>query len=286
MIGYGIMQGRLTPSKGRGIQFFPFDNWREEFDAASGIGLDEIEFIFDYDNYEDNPLWTGAGINELKGIIERTGVSVRSLCFDYFMRRPFYKSEGSVRDEIRRENRDFLLKMFPAMDSIGGSLIEMPSVDDSSLKTDEEKRMYKDFLTEILKETEKEYAHIRIGLETDLPVDDFVSFIDAIGDPRLGANYDSGNSSGLGYDLYEEVTGLRHRIFNIHIKDRVYKGTTVSLGTGSADFESLFKGLSEIGYDGSFIIQAARGNDGDEIATIGSQRDFIKDLVDAYHLGS
>ena len=50
MRSIGIMQGRLTQPKGRGIQFFPFDNWIEEFKVAKEIGLKEIEFIFDYDN--------------------------------------------------------------------------------------------------------------------------------------------------------------------------------------------------------------------------------------------
>ena len=57
----GIMQGRLTESKGRGIQFFPFEEWKEEFKKAQKIELDEIEWIFDYYNYQDNPLWTKEG---------------------------------------------------------------------------------------------------------------------------------------------------------------------------------------------------------------------------------
>ena len=28
----GIMQGRLTEPRGRGIQFFPFENWEREFE--------------------------------------------------------------------------------------------------------------------------------------------------------------------------------------------------------------------------------------------------------------
>ena len=52
----GIMQGRLTPPKGRGIQFFPFDYWENEFWMAKELELDEIEFIFDYDRYDQNPL--------------------------------------------------------------------------------------------------------------------------------------------------------------------------------------------------------------------------------------
>lgn len=61
MRSIGIMQGRLTQPKGRGIQFFPFDNWIEEFKVAKEIGLKEIEFIFDYDNYKENPLWQDEG---------------------------------------------------------------------------------------------------------------------------------------------------------------------------------------------------------------------------------
>ncbi len=286
MITYGIMQGRLTPPKGRGIQFFPFDYWDKEFAVCKRLGLDEIEFIFDYDNYEENPLWTEEGTDRVASLIKETGVKIKSLCFDYFMRRPFYKYAQSERQAVREENKAFLLRMFEAMDRLGGELIEIPAVDDSSLKSDEEKDIYREFLKEILAATDEKYHHIRIGLETDLKVRDFVDFIDSVGDQRLGANYDSGNSSGLGYDLYEEVTGLRHRIFNIHIKDRVYKGTTVALGTGSADFDALFKGLKEIGYDQSFIIQAARGDEGREEDTIAIQRDFIREHVKEYGLES
>lgn len=285
MISYGIMQGRLTPSNGRGIQFFPFENWENEFESASVVGLQEIEFIFDYENYESNPLWTDKGLNKLKHVMGESGIKINSLCFDYFMRRPFYKALEENRGAIRQENKEFLLKMFKSMSIIGGNLIEIPSVDNSSMKTEEEKSLYRDFLKEIIDETKTDYGHIRIGLETDLPVEEFVKFIDSVESTRVGANYDSGNSSGLGYDLYEEVTGLKQRILNIHIKDRVYKGTTVELGTGSADFDALFKGLNEIGYNGSFIIQAARGNDGEEEKTIDSQRSFIEKYVGRYDIG-
>ncbi|MBE6015710.1 MAG: sugar phosphate isomerase/epimerase [Lachnospiraceae bacterium] len=280
MITYGIMQGRLTPSNGRGIQFFPFDNWANEFGIASELGLDEIEFIFDYDNYISNPLWTNEGIDKINKLTDDTGVKVKSLCFDYFMRRPFYKYDGKEQEKVKDENKRILLQMFYAMKRIGGALIEIPAVDNSSLKTEVEKKLFSTFLKEIIKETDDEYGEIKVGLETDLTVEDFVHFIDEIGSKRLGANYDSGNSSGLGYDLYKEVTGLGNRIFNIHIKDRVYMGTTVALGTGSANFDELFKGLKEIHYNESFIIQAARGTDGNERNTIDKQRKFISDYVE------
>ena len=86
---FGIMQGRLTESKGRGIQFFPFEHWREEFDMGKVLGLDEIEFIFDYDRYQDNPLWHDHG-EAVGAAAEESGVQICSVCFDYFMRRAFF----------------------------------------------------------------------------------------------------------------------------------------------------------------------------------------------------
>ena len=98
----GIMQGRLTESKGRGIQFFPFEEWKEEFKKAQKIELDEIEWIFDYYNYQDNPLWTKEGRSEICKLVSDTGIRVNSICWDYFMRRPFYKYNST---EVLDENK-------------------------------------------------------------------------------------------------------------------------------------------------------------------------------------
>lgn len=279
MRNYGIMQGRLTPPKGRGIQFFPFDNWEKEFWLAKNLGLDEIEFIFDFDRYEENPLWTQSGREALKNIMQETGVKVHSVCFDYFMRRAFFKKDRDKRQNLRIENMQILRYVLDAMEELEIGLIEVPLVDDSSLKSKEDKEDFKNFILEIISQTDKE---IKIGLETDLPPKEFVAFLKDINSDKVGANYDSGNSSGLGYNMYEEVTTLKSRIFNIHIKDRVYRGATVELGTGSADFHGLFKGLKEIDYKGAFILQAARGEEGKEIENIEKQTRFVKEYVSKY----
>lgn len=284
MRSYGIMQGRLTEPKGRGIQFFPFDNWKQEFVLAAEIGVQEIEFIFDYENFENNPLWTQEGIRELGQIIRENGVAVHAVCFDYFMRRPFYKEKEEMKEALRKENKYTLKKVLKAMQQLGILLIEIPSVDNSSLKTEEEKLSYRDFLLEMEQETKEWYPQVRFGLETDLPPMEFSKYLIEIGKKRIGANYDSGNSSGLGYDLYEEVTTLGNRIFNIHIKDREYQGTTVKLGTGSANFERLFQGLKEIAYQGAFILQAARGEEGKEQENIANQLSFVKEYVKKYEM--
>lgn len=278
----GIMQGRLTPSNNRGIQFFPFEYWEEEFYIGKEIGLNEIEFIFDYENHEDNPLWTSVGRNEIREAIEKSGVKIHAVCFDYFMRRPFFKEQNRIiREDLYQENKKILFHILKAMEELKISLIEIPLVDASSLKNEEEKKEFINFIFDILKEAPK---LIKIGLETDLPPLEFRQFLERIGEDRVGANYDTGNSSGLGYNPNEEVRSLDKYIFNIHIKDRLLGGMTQPLGTGSADFDVFFQAVKAINYHGNFILQAARGEDGREKENIVSQIEFVQDYIKKYEI--
>ena len=271
----GIMQGRLTPSNGRGIQFFPFGYWENEFSLGKEIGLDEIEWIFDYERHEENPLWTESGCHAVKTKIEGTGVKVHSVCFDYFMRRPFYKGRGTY-----EENTEFFSRALDGMERIGASLIEVPLVDDSSIQTAEERKEALRFARDMADQAARK--NIVVGFETDMPPGVFRAFLEDIGRENVAANYDSGNSSGLGYDHREEILSLGGLVANVHIKDRAFQNGTVQLGTGSADFEKVFSSLKDIGYHGSLILQAARWADGDEKATVQSQMRFVEACVAKY----
>lgn len=280
MRSFGIMQGRLTPSKGRGIQFFPFENWMQEFEIGAEIGINEIEWVFDYDRYMDNPLWSEDGIRTIKRMISRTGVSVNSVCLDYFMRRPFYKTDHP--NKMMDENLDFVKRIIEGMVKIGAGILEIPMVDNSSVKTGEERKQVIDFLSTVLSFADE--ADILIGCETDFPVGVFRTFLDDIAHPRIRANYDSGNSSGMGYNHYDEIHSLSEYIANVHIKDRVFHGTTAALGTGSADFDQVFFSLKEIGYSGSIILQAARSEEFNEADNIDHQLKFVKNYCQKYGL--
>ncbi|MCI9045735.1 MAG: sugar phosphate isomerase/epimerase [Hungatella sp.] len=283
MISFGIMQGRLTPSQGKGIQFFPFDHWEKEFELGAMIGINEVEWIFDYDRFEDNPLWSCDRTQLVKEVISSSGINVRSVCFDYFMRRPFYKYRGDEKKHIQEENIEFVKRIIDSMHELGSSLLEIPMVDDSSVKTAEEKKFAIEFLHKVLRIAKP--AGIFIGCETDMPVGVFREFLESVNDEWICANYDSGNSSGLGYDHEDEIHSLSEYIANVHIKDRVFYGTTVELGTGSADFDKVFSSLKEVGYSKSIILQAARGKDGNEMENIRSQLDFVKEYCRKYDLG-
>lgn len=266
----GIMQGRLVPPKGRGIQFFPFAEWQEEFWVAGKLGVDGIDFIFDLERFEENPLWSESGIQEIQQAREGSGVKVRHICADFFMRRPFFR----VSEAERQENIDILKKLLGGAKQIGAENIEIPLVDNSSIKTEEEKSLLVQSLKECLPRAKE--LGMTISLEADLPPKELLAMVERFGDSSLKITYDSGNSAALGYDSYEEIITYGKYLVNVHIKDRLFRGTTLPLGTGNTDFNKLFRGLKEVGYKGSFTLQTARQEEGKETETILSYVEFLK----------
>ncbi len=276
MNSIGIMQGRLTPRKGRPIQFFPFDGWRSEFADAASIGLREIEFIFDAERYEENPLWRKEGREEIRALIQKSGVVVNTVCADYFMVNPFFR--GSTED--MRRGVGILTQLLAYASEIGAHGVEIPFVDNSSIKTAEEEDAVFRILTEVLPIAKK--CAVWIGLETDFPPERFKAFLERFRDSSIRANYDTGNSAGLGYDPEEELSAYGTYIGNIHIKDRKLHGTTVPLGTGDTSFGEFFSALKRLGYSGSFILQAARGEDGGEKKEVAGQKGFLINCLTKY----
>ena len=82
---------------------------------------------------------------------------------------------------------------------------------------------------------------------------------------RIKVNYDIGNSAALGFNSYEELAAYGDRITDIHIKDRILGGGPVRLGHGNADFIKFFNELKNFNYQGPFIMQAYRDDEGIEI---------------------
>ena len=92
------MQGRLLPKyKGR-FQAHPLGYWQNEFPIAAEIGLHCIEFIFDFNDYQLNPLWEVGGLKEIQNISKDTGINVYSVCADFFMECPFHSECQNERD--------------------------------------------------------------------------------------------------------------------------------------------------------------------------------------------
>ena len=63
---FGIIQGRLTESPPDCLQWFPQDEWADEFVKASSLGINFIELIAEINHNPNNPIWTDEGINQVK----------------------------------------------------------------------------------------------------------------------------------------------------------------------------------------------------------------------------
>lgn len=269
----GIMLGRLTPPKGRGIQFFPFENWKNEFVEASKIGLNEIEFIFDFPNWRKNPLMTDSGQKEIIKLSKENGIEITSICADYFMRKPLFGPTSKSSSKI-------LNILIEVASKTGISLIEIPLVDNSSLKNKLDIDSFVITFSNSLKLATS--TKIKFGLETDLTASQILSLLKKINSTIVMVNYDTGNSASLGHDLAKEITVLENKIINVHIKDRLYKGGTVPLGHGDVNFDSVFESLKKINYNNGFILQAARGSNGKELETIKNQKEFLLKYINKY----
>jgi L-ribulose-5-phosphate 3-epimerase len=273
----GIMQGRLLPRYNGRYQSFPPENWRNEFTIAESMGFDCIEFIYDYENYEESPLITENGIKEIQDISRITGVKILSVCADFFMTNALFDSD----DKKRGNNVFHLERLITQSSKVGVKDITVPFVDDSSMTDKESLEAAQKSLRQILPAAE--HHGISINLETDLPPPAFCQFIKGLNHPMIKVNYDIGNSASLGYDPEEELAAYGEFISVLHVKDRVRGGGSVRLGTGDANFEAVFRNLNKLDFGGIIIMQAARATEySDERKLIEEQLAFLKECLDRW----
>ncbi len=268
----GIMQGRLSPPVEGRIQAFPASAWREEFCAAKEAGLDAIEWIFDVEN-ETNPLFSDAGRNEIRTLSRSTGISVESVCADYFMSELLLLGP----EDARRRRFATLQVLVKNSAELGIHHIVLPFVDQSRLDLPRDEPALVALMARLLPVLEE--TRVELHLETSLAPAAFSALIQKMENPLIKINYDTGNSASLGYDPEKEFAAYGSRIGSVHLKDRQLHGSTVPLGTGAADFEKLALGLKRINYQGGFILQAARGQDGEEITWARRNLAFARDLL-------
>ena len=269
MTNIGIMQGRLVPPTENRIQCFPRERWTDEFELAAQAGLDCIEWIYDLYGADVNPLATDSGLEKLRDLSLQHKVKILSICADYFMDKPLVRaSQAELEDRLHTFH--WLLERGRL---IGINRMVIPFVDASSIDTQAEFDGVVMLLKRLLEPAGN--TGIEIHLETSLTPARFAELLNGLINPLLKVNYDSGNSSSLGYAPREEFAAYGERVGSVHIKDRLLGASTVPLGTGDADFPALIEGLKKVAYKGDFILQVARGASGDEVAWARQNREFV-----------
>jgi L-ribulose-5-phosphate 3-epimerase len=271
------MQGRLVPPDDRRFQSFPRERWRDEFPNAVAAGVDYIEWIVDAHGADTNPIFSGDGLSEFDALKREYEIATPAICADWFMDYPFLRcspAERAVREL-------FLHRLLPIARKIGADHVVLPFVDISRIETEEDKRIVVEVITTAAPIAQS--VGVELHLETDLGPGDFAALLSCIPHPYVKANFDSGNSSGLGYVASEEFAAYGDRIGSVHIKDRRSKFAggiaTMPLGEGSADFADVFLSMKRIDYNRGLTLQVARGEDGDEVSWIRQQLAFVKSFL-------
>ena len=247
---FGLMQGRLLPRYKNRYQAFPVGYWEAEFYMAKTLGFDFIEWILDYNDAHLNPLL--ANLEDIKFICKDSNVGVRSVCADYFMEAPlhgpdFEKSQSILKQIIKN------CKELNIQDII------IPCVDQSSLTSELEITTFIKHITPSLRLAEE--LNIYINLETDLAPEPFLKLITQLNSPCIRVNYDSGNSSSLGYDIHKEFNTYGDLISVFHVKDRPFKDGSVLLGTGDVNFDIVSHLLYQNPHIEKITLQAYRYQD-------------------------
>ena len=271
LIGYlGVMQGRLLPKFQGRYQAHPVGYWQKEFSIASELGLDYIEFILDFNDLDLNPLICNTGIIEIKDVVQKSGVGIRSVCADYFMEAPLNVSNGA----FASQSKVVLKKLLENGKELGLTDIVIPCVDQSSLQDQGSQDRLVEALSPFLELAEK--TDINLALETDLSPIKFLNLLNRFDSSKITVNYDTGNSASLGFDPIEEFAAYGDRISDIHIKDRKLHGSSVILGTGDTDFNAFFKALNTITFKGPFIMQVYRDEEG--VSVFKEQLEWFKTI--------
>lgn len=264
------MQGRLSlPSNGK-IQSFPKSTWKEEFYKAKEADLSNIEWIFEADEGEKNPITFELGIKEINEVIKETKIVVYSVCADYFLDIPYLTAD----DQLKKELSEKLTWLILQTKKIGAKYIDLPFVDASKIDSQDQFVEILAFIKPAITIAAKH--NIIISLETSLNPEDFKKLLLLINHNNVKANYDTGNSSGIGYNCTEELFAYGNYIKTLHIKDRLLNNGTKPLGTGSADFKSFFKEFNKLRFTGPIIMQAAREEEGKEMETAIKNRIFVE----------
>jgi hexulose-6-phosphate isomerase len=258
----GFMQGRLSPLVDGRIQAFPWDFWQQEFPAAQSLGLGLMEWTLDQERLYQNPLLTPQGKQEIRHLCQDHRLAIPSLTGDCFMQAPFWKAQGSAKAALEAD----FIAIARACAEVGIEIVVVPLVDNGRLENEQQEEVLLAFM---LAHAELFRAlGLRVIFESDFIPGELARFINRLPADTFGVNYDIGNSAALGYNPEEEFVAYGPRILNVHVKDRVFGGTTVPLGTGNADFPTVFRLLRDAAYAGNLIMQTARARDDDHAGAL------------------
>ena len=193
------------------------------------------------------------------------------------MQNPFWKEESHSKMRILNNKFEAICN---ACKNLKIKYIVIPLVDNGRLENIRQKENLFEYL--MLQKNLLEKTGVSILFESDYEPQKLYKFIEELPKDRFGINFDTGNSASLGFNPDDEFNLYGDRIKNIHIKDRLIGGETVPLGKGNTNFESIFKNLISINYQGNLILQTARSNNNKHAFVLNKYKIMIEKWINNY----
>ena len=273
MNAVGIMQGRLSPPKGKLIQWYPIDTWESEFYLAKEIGLVCIEWVFQKSTASKNLISYDSGIKKILEVSNKSGIKVLSITADYYMEENLISENGKINTDTLTHLEWLIIQA----KKLGATYVMAPFVDASSLKNSNQQEGLLTLLKTMIPILENH--RIELHMETDLHPKIWSSILNQVKHPLIKACYDIGDRAALGFNLNEEFQLMSEFIGSVHIKDRPLNSTTVPLGQGNADFSKIFNLIKKTNFKNPFILQSARNNEIDEKEWAIQNKAFVENFI-------
>ena len=262
------MQGRLSPLVGDRIQAFPWPSWREEFPIAERHGFRLMEWTLDQDRLHENPLLTPDGQAGIRALSRAHGLSIPSLTGDCFMQAPFWKSPDAARDGLER---DFLAVADACaaagdLDCRGAARRPRPARHAGAGRQAGGDAAAARHAPD--RSGSPRAVRVRFRAGTSCAASSTASI------PRCSASTTT-PATAPRWDSTRPPSSPPTDTASGTCTSRIalLGGTTVPLGAGAADFDTVFAQLARLGYQGNFILQTARAADGDHAGVLSRYRD-------------
>jgi L-ribulose-5-phosphate 3-epimerase len=246
----GIIQGRLSPPT-EGFQECP-KNWNKEFALLNKIGLSHVDWIVTGESFKNNPIF----FQDLKSY------PINSICAD-----------NLVDECVFGELESNLAPICNAAIRNNIKNITIPLLENSNVEDDSNR----DIFIKLMLPIADMYKNLNFSFEAELAAEKLLEIIDLR--DNFFTTYDTGNITSCGFDHEEYINLVKHKIDNVHLKDRTFDAQTVKPMTGDTDFKLIFKTLKNIGYNGLYTLQTARGEPGKEFDTISDHVAIFKEMI-------
>lgn len=230
----------------------------EALHTAGRLGYDGLEVVTrDADQLRGWLTEAGPhGAAALRDEAQRAGTAISS--FSLAIYRPVNFAQG---DEAKRqEGVQLVSTALRACGKVGGAAVLLPHFDRERLDVStEEEHRFVEGLRQVAPVAEQ--TGVAIAIETSFSAAQLVRIVDAVGSAKVGVYQDLANAIIYGQDPVQTLRTLGRRVVMLHVKDTAEGGGNCPLGEGRVDWPACRAAVSEIGYDGWFVLETPAGDD-------------------------